>query len=179
MGCKNTRLDSCGDGTVMSVHDEWTYRNLPVLTDTAHSLNGIILKFAFENDQEAVLFKTINLIRHNPAWTIPFIKKLRSHKKYTGANIELVMKRVRELSAKTLPLLEVSVEGVNVCRKVNEDLKDNKYPNCSRLRKLYRDTYNIDSQLTPSPSNVSGKINTTSCCLPTEDESIILKSYYG
>ena len=51
----------------------------------------------FENEQEAILFRTLTLIRHSPEWAMPHVKRLRSHKKYTGANLDIVVKRLRQV----------------------------------------------------------------------------------
>jgi hypothetical protein len=96
----------------------------------------------FENDQEIVLFKTLNLIRNSPEWAIPHIKRLRSHKKYTGANLDLVVARLRKvaegLKDRKLPLIEISLAGIKVCRKAqDEHKKSTNYDSCSRLRRLF------------------------------------------
>ncbi len=52
----------------------------------------------FENEQEILLFKTLNLIRHSPDWVIPHIKRLRSHKHYKGENLDRVVKKLRKIA---------------------------------------------------------------------------------
>ena len=52
----------------------------------AHRL-PLVLMENFENEAERLLFKTINLIRRDPLWAIPFIMKVKDHPKYTGSNI--------------------------------------------------------------------------------------------
>ena len=72
----------------------------------------------FENESELKIFKTMNLIRLDPLWVIPHIKNIRHHKKYTGANINLVLNRLKVQSP--LPMLEVSQLASKACKKVNE-----------------------------------------------------------
>ena len=62
MGCRNAKEDAHG----MNIEDQWQKRNLPIID-----------KSLFENESEITLFKTINLIRHDPEWAIPYIRKLR------------------------------------------------------------------------------------------------------
>jgi tRNA A-37 threonylcarbamoyl transferase component Bud32 len=82
----------------------------------------------FENEHEIVLFKTLNLVRNSPEWVIPHIKRLRSHKKYTGASLDTVVRRLRKISDATqtskLPLLEISLAGMKVCRKAQDEHKE-------------------------------------------------------
>lgn len=73
MGCKESKSDP----NDMRVDEEWRRRNLP---DIDSSL--------FENKFEETLFKTLNLIRSDPQWVIPYIKTVKHHKHYTGGNIE-------------------------------------------------------------------------------------------
>jgi hypothetical protein len=61
-------------------------------------------------------------VRHSPEWAIPHIKRLRSHPKNTGANIDCVIARLRKKSQ--IGFVEVSVPGVRVCRRANEDIKN-------------------------------------------------------
>ena len=73
MGCKESK----NDGNGMRVEEEWAKRNLPEVSQTA-----------FENRFEVLLYMTLNLIRTDPQWAIPFIKNVKHHKHYTGGNIE-------------------------------------------------------------------------------------------
>ena len=73
MGCKESK----GDTNEMKVDEEWKKRNLPDIPSSA-----------FENKFEELLYKTLNLIRTDPQWTIPYIKNVKHHKHYTGGNIE-------------------------------------------------------------------------------------------
>jgi hypothetical protein len=79
----------------MQVEETWAKLKLPHVP-----------KDAFENDFELLLYKTLNLIRVSPEWAIPHVKSVRSHKHYTGANIEIVIQLLRRQG--TLPLLELS-----------------------------------------------------------------------
>ena len=47
---------------------------------------------------------------------------MRSHKKYTGANIDIVLQKLKNL--KPSPLIEASEIAIKACRKVNAELKD-------------------------------------------------------
>jgi hypothetical protein len=40
-----------------------------------------------------------------------------------------------------MPILEVSAQATEACRKSNECLRENEYPHCSRIRKLYKELY--------------------------------------
>jgi hypothetical protein len=63
MGCKNTKEDGSKG---INIDEEWRFRGLPEVN-----------RALFENDSELQLYKTINLIRHDPKWAIPHIKSLR------------------------------------------------------------------------------------------------------
>ena len=73
------------------------------------------------------MFKTLNLIRNSPEWAIPHIKRLRAHKKYTGANLDLVVVHLRKIAEglkdRKLPLIEISLAGIKVCRKAQDEHK--------------------------------------------------------
>jgi hypothetical protein len=51
MGCRHSHDDSKS----INIEAEWEKQNLPKID-----------KNLFENDSEIILFKTINIIRHNP-----------------------------------------------------------------------------------------------------------------
>jgi len=97
----------------------------------------------FENDFEELLFKTIALVRMDPRWAIPYVKEARGNKHYTGANIDLVINILK--SIQPLPLLEISADGMTACRKVNEEMQDKEFPNCYRIRKIYRQLFQKDN----------------------------------
>jgi len=104
MGCKESK-----DGDGMRVEEEWAKRNLPEVSQTA-----------FENKFEVLLYMTLNLIRNDPQWAIPFIKNVKHHKHYTGGNIESIVGILR--NAKNLPIMEISLQGISACRKANDEI---------------------------------------------------------
>ncbi|CDW75664.1 UNKNOWN [Stylonychia lemnae] len=136
MGCQNTKDDKKS----MNVLQRW---NTLKFQEPAEGV--------FENDFELLLFKTMNLIRQDPQWAIPFIKNVRQHKHYTGANIDLVIQILKK--QKPLPLLEISQHATNVCRKVNEDMKNSSMPVYYTLKKQYQRMYVKDNE-----SSLSGSI---------------------
>ena len=75
MGCKQSTK-----ATGLDVDTYWSVKKLPQLPQNL-----------FENESERMLYKTINLIRMDPQWAVPYIKNIRHHKRYTGANVELVL----------------------------------------------------------------------------------------
>lgn len=125
MGCKESKdLRS----RTLQINERWKLLKLPEWPANT-----------FENDFEYLLFKTICLIRHDPTYFIPFVKNARDNKHYTGANIDLVITILKNMTS--LPLLEVSSEGTEACRKVNDEMQDKEFPNCYRIRKVYRATF--------------------------------------
>lgn len=60
------------------------------------------------------MFKTINLIRMDPNWVIPYLNNITNHKNYTGADIDLVLNRLK--SSTSLPAVEISLLGNMACR---------------------------------------------------------------
>lgn len=76
MGCKNSKDEKKS----MEVEETWSKLKLPKVN-----------REYFDNDFEVLLYKTLNLIRINPEWAIPHVKSVRSHRHYTGANIEMVI----------------------------------------------------------------------------------------
>ncbi len=70
-------------GISMDTEQAWLANKLP-----------LVLIENFESEEERLLFKTINLVRFNPSWAIPYMMKAKHHPKYTGANIASVIRRL-------------------------------------------------------------------------------------
>jgi hypothetical protein len=87
MGCRCAREydygAGIGAGINMNTDQTWVSHRLP-----------LVLMENYENEAERLLFKTINLIRYDPQWAIPFIMKVKDHPKYTGADINQVIRRL-------------------------------------------------------------------------------------
>lgn len=58
-------------------------------------------------------------------------------------------------------MLELSTQGLRVCKKANEEIKD-KYLSCSHLRKLYREMW-LNSPSILSTNNIAAKQSTANC----------------
>lgn len=119
MGCKQS------SETGMNVDSIWSSKNNPDLNPTL-----------FENDSEKTLFKTINLIRTDPKWLVPFIKNVKNHQKYTGANLNLVLSRLN--SMKPIKMLEISPLASKACKQVNLSITDEVNPNCKKIRSAFK-----------------------------------------
>lgn len=48
-----------------------------------------------------------------------------------------------------MPILEISEKGNFACRKVNEEMQDKEFPNCYRIRKVYREKFQKDNPKNP------------------------------
>ena len=112
----------------MRVEEEWKKRSLPDIPSSS-----------FENRFEEVLYKTLNLIRTDPQWAVPYIKNVIHHKHYTGGNIEQIIGILK--STKALSILEVSCNGIAACRKANDEIKDSAYSNHYGIIKAYNQLY--------------------------------------
>jgi hypothetical protein len=66
----------------------------------------LVLLEHFENESERLLYKTINFIRCCPKQIIPYILKIKHHEKYTGSNLDLIVKRLREMEP--LQMIEIN-----------------------------------------------------------------------
>eukprot|EP00347_Sterkiella_histriomuscorum_P009358 403341522 len=130
MGCKFSNDSSAKKQ--LNVNERWRLLKLPEIDSSK-----------FENEFEMMLFKTMCLVRADPEYILPFIEKAKNNQHYTGANIELVINILKNL--KGVPMLKISESGNLACRKVNEDMKDMEFPNCYRIRKVYRDMFQKDN----------------------------------
>ena len=128
MGCKASK----DDASDMRVLSHWAKLNLPEPSSDA-----------FDNDFEFQLYKTINLIRLDPQWAIPFVRNVRHHKNYTGANVDLVIEMLKRQFP--LPLLKISIEGNAACRGVNEEMASRDQPMCYAITKTYEKMYGSSS----------------------------------
>eukprot|EP00347_Sterkiella_histriomuscorum_P004773 403359161 len=77
----------------------------------------------FENEFEMMLFKTMCLVRADPETCHQHLEEPEGSR----------------------PMLKISESGNLACRKVNEDMKDMEFPNCYRIRKVYRDMFQKDN----------------------------------
>lgn len=110
MGCKHSN-DKNGDiASDMNIHETWKRLCLQEPE-----------KGTFSNQFEVSLFKALNLIRLDPKWAIPHIRKVRGHKHYTGANVDMVIQILKK--QKCLPALEVNINAMSTCKKANEELQ--------------------------------------------------------
>lgn len=50
----------------------------------------------------------------DPNWVIPYLNNITNHKNYTGADIDLVLNRLK--SSTSLPAVEISLLGNMACR---------------------------------------------------------------
>ena len=89
----------------------------------------------FENMAEILIYKTINLIRLDPKWIIPYVRNSRNHAKFSGANIKLVLDRLE--NAEPMDILLPNQGAMNACRRVNSQIIDDYDPSCSKIRRTY------------------------------------------
>ena len=94
---------------------------------------------SFENEEEIVIYKTLCLIRADPHYMLPYIRDAKHNKHYTGANIGLATEILKKM--KPLPIFEISSQGNEACRKVNEDMKDQTFLSCQRIKRVYKDLF--------------------------------------
>lgn len=78
--------------------------------------------------------------------------KAKNNPHYTGANIELVVGILKGM--KDVPMMKLSECGTIACRKVNEEMKDMEFPNCYRIRKVFRELFQKDN-----PNNKTYEMN--------------------
>ena len=89
--------------------------NVDLLWESKHFID--VPSTLFDNDSEKTLFKTINLIRSDPKWLLPYIKNVKNHQRYTGANINLVLSRLNTM--KPINMVEISPLASKACKNVN------------------------------------------------------------
>jgi hypothetical protein len=70
---------------------------------------------------------------------LPYIRDAKHNKHYTGANIGLAVELLKKL--KPLPILEISSQGNEACRKVNEDMKNETFLSCQRIKIVFKDMF--------------------------------------
>lgn len=85
----------------------------------------------------------------DPQWAIPFVRNVRHHKNYTGANVDLVIEVLKR--QRPLPLLKISSEGNAACRAINEEMAGRDQPMCYAITKTYEKMYGS------SPSNAKNE----------------------
>jgi hypothetical protein len=99
-----------GDGQ-LNVTDRWRVKRFPDIPPKT-----------FENEEEIIIYKTLCLIRADPHYMLPYIRDAKHNKHYTGANIGLALELLKKM--KPLPIFEISSQGIEACRKVNDLMKD-------------------------------------------------------
>ena len=68
----------------MGVNSTWEFKKLPPIE-----------KDLFDNDNEILFYQTVNLIRTDPKWVLPHLKKFKDCKCYTGAKMDIVINRLK------------------------------------------------------------------------------------
>ena len=126
MGKACSRFDD--DSTHLNVNDRWRVKRFPDIPPKT-----------FENHEEETIYKTLCLIRSDPHYMLPYIRDAKHNKHYTGANIGLAVELLKKM--KPLPILQVSVQGNEACRKANDDMKDQTFLSCQRITKVYKDLF--------------------------------------
>lgn len=151
MGCKH----STSEAQPFEIEEQWKMRGFPPVS-----------LCIFENSSERTIFMAINLIRTDPSWVIPHVQRLQHHKRYTGANIKIVLDRLK--ATKPLPMLEINETANMACRKVNAMLSDQPFPSCNNNRIQYRET--------PSIVLLNPDINSSECMMAYRKASDAVES---
>mmetsp|Transcript_33090 Transcript_33090/g.32221 ORF Transcript_33090/g.32221 Transcript_33090/m.32221 type:complete len:109 (+) Transcript_33090:52-378(+) len=108
----------------MDIEKTWIVSKLPLVTIED-----------FENQSERQIYKTLNLIRRDPEWAIPFILKAKDHPSYTNTDIKNVVEVLK--STQPAQIMTLNVIASQACRQVNGQLNDEELSKPHKNKKAY------------------------------------------